>query len=384
MSVVPLNRGEDATQALSAMRRVASLGLPGPHARLLDIGSGPYLDYFSDEVLDVVASGGATCRFFEGAYGAGKTHLVRLLGQAALERGMAVAEVELSRDLALEDWRGIVQLTLQKIKVKANGVTAESLPRVLNMVRDQGRPPSGLDEARVPHPGFQQAMLHCVRAKNTSERGQRLLEKYLLGERVSVVELRRAGLHGIRAPLSRRNAEHVLNTVAITLHGLGVPGTMLIFDENERSLTHSHRGVPRRIKVAANLVRRLVDACPSGRIGAFVALFAVLPGFVRQCAEVYPALGQRLARPAGLVSSPWRSPVLRVADANTVRSADDFLKQAVERFVELASTLGPVPDGFAALLSVRGQALLREQAGEGYKRPLMKGLADTALKSLKD
>ena len=49
------------------------------------------------------------------------------------------------------------------------------------------------------------------------------------------------GIRGVKAPLSKRNAEHVMNTVATTLHALGVPGTLLAFDENEQTLATSNR-----------------------------------------------------------------------------------------------------------------------------------------------
>ena len=374
----------DEGDVLDALRCVASFGIPGRHAALLDVGSSEYVKYFEGEVLDaLVQAGGSTCRFLEGAYGSGKTHLIRLMCEAALERGLAVAEAELSRNLSLENWHGITQFVLQKIRVRADGRTVQSLPKILEFIAERGFRADGLSRVPVPHPGFRQGMALYLQPDLLSTQGRRLLKRYLMGERVSVVDLRRLGIRGVKAPLSKRNAEHVMNTVATTLHAFGVPGTLLAFDENEQTLaTNNSYRVPRRIHVAANLVRRLVDACPTGRVRGLVAVFAVLPGFVRQCASVYPALGQRLARPTVLKRHSWRSPVVFVSETSSIGSPEEFLEAAVNLFAELAACVDPGTDGLPRLLTEAGDQVLLLHAGEGYRRPLMKALADRTLAHL--
>lgn len=56
---------------------------------VIDVGSDAFVSCFEHEILNgLVQHGGATCRFFEGSYGAGKTHLLRLLGETARARGI--------------------------------------------------------------------------------------------------------------------------------------------------------------------------------------------------------------------------------------------------------------------------------------------------------
>ncbi|MEX2673372.1 MAG: BREX system ATP-binding domain-containing protein [Phycisphaeraceae bacterium] len=74
-------------------------------AALLEVGTGEYIDHFEQEVFsDIVAQGGSTCRFYEGPYGHGKTHLLELLRERALSVGFGVARIDLSSDLGFHDW----------------------------------------------------------------------------------------------------------------------------------------------------------------------------------------------------------------------------------------------------------------------------------------
>src|SRR4051812_40870847 len=90
----------------SLLEDLAQYGVPPAGAApLIDIGTGDYLEFFGSEILDqLVASGGSTCRFFEGPYGSGKTHLLQLMEDQALKRQMAVVRLDLSQALSLEDW----------------------------------------------------------------------------------------------------------------------------------------------------------------------------------------------------------------------------------------------------------------------------------------
>ena len=100
----------------------------------IDVGSGPYLEFFERELLEgFVELGGATCRLYEGEYGGGKTHLLQLLEDAALDRGAAVARADLSQDLHLSDWRGLVQHVLSNVRVQdKTGHFNRGVPQILD------------------------------------------------------------------------------------------------------------------------------------------------------------------------------------------------------------------------------------------------------------
>lgn len=362
-----------------ALEVVAQTGVPGQHAAaILDIGTGPFVRFFGAEILDdLIFRGGATCRFFDGSYGSGKTHLLRLLGEHAVGQGMATVQTELSPDLGLEDWKAITRYILQKLEVRIADDSYCGLPLILEGLRRHGLADAGaLRKAGLPHAGFQAAMVHAVTEATVA--GQ--LHRYLLGDRVTATQLKGAGLTDVKDPLSRRNAEQVLNTVVGGLFHLGVPGTLLLFDENEKTLNGSRP----KGKIASNLMRRLIDACATGGLMGTAVVFAVLPGFIDHAIEEYQALGQRIEMMREPESAPaWRWPVLPIEAVSTVRDPDEFLRQAVERFSRLVTHCGGDKGGGGkAALLANGRELLAGHPGADYRRPLMKRLAIVAIGQL--
>jgi len=354
---------------------------PADTAPYFDIGSREFVDFFTEEILDgLIAPGGATCRFFEGAYGSGKTHLLQMLENAGRKRHLAVVRVDLSEALALHDWRLITQYILQNVTVEFGGEVTRGLPNVLERV-GKFIPVNQHDFelAQLPHPGFKTAMLQGCFAGSQDEEA---LVRFLNGERVTVSALQRSGIFGVKNPLSARNAEQVLNTLLAGLHRLGLPGTMLLFDENEKTFD-SHVRYSYRRQLAVNLIRRFIDACFTGGLVGTVAVFAMLPGFLEACALEYPALGQRLQiTRGGLYPPAWRWPVLPLEAVGSVTDPDEFLSEAVEVFIGLCSEHIPTVDGMDARLRHEGKSVLEADAGTGYRRPLIKALADAALNGL--
>ena len=112
--------GGNGVQAQDILEQLAAHGTPSPGvARRIDVGSGPYLRFFEEELLSgLVEMGAAACRIYEGAYGAGKTHLLQLIAETALARGAAVVQADLSHDLQLSDWRGLIEHILQEIRLE--------------------------------------------------------------------------------------------------------------------------------------------------------------------------------------------------------------------------------------------------------------------------
>ncbi len=367
-----------------AIEQVAQYGTLGSsNAGLFDVGTNRFISFFDSEVLDdLILSGGSTCRFFEGGYGAGKTHLLHLLEELAIARGMAIARTELSHDLPLEDWYTTTKYLLQQITIISHGQEVRGLPSIIANLRETGQAKvESLRAASLPHAGFKRAMLIASQESGVSLS----LTRFLLGERVNNSQLQRDGYKGIRDPLVQRNAELVLETITGGLFHLGVQGTMLLFDETEKSFV-SNRLIPStKVRVAANLMRRLIDACSTGRLVGTVIGFAVLPGFLENCARVYPALGQRLEMARGEDIVPaWRWPVLPIEALSATKDRDDFLQLASRRIVELVNHCGGQGSSLEARLVSEGRSILVAQAGSGYRRVLMKRLASIAAEHLEE
>ncbi|MBY0552598.1 MAG: DUF2791 family P-loop domain-containing protein [Candidatus Obscuribacterales bacterium] len=365
---------------LDALEVVAQNGIPGPgSSKLLDVGTTDYLDFFEQEFIESNAmQGNSVCRFFEGTFGAGKTHLIQLLSDCAEAKAFALVRLDLSTALNLADWNHITQHVLQNMTFANGEQKLKGLCSILEYLGDQDSSRiAKLRSMRLPQPGFANAMELALGMKHKSAEYKELLTRFLQGEKVSVTLLKRIGIKGVRGPLSVRNADQILKTTLNGLFHLGVP-TMLLFDETERTLMKTNN--PKYSK-AANLMRRLVDAYASGGVHGSIVVFTVLPNFIQMCAEEYPALGQRLRTvPPDGIDFSWRNPVLAVRDLCPL-TEEEFVDSAVGRMVQIADALGADEENLENTLSRLGHDILQNNAGAGFRRELMKALSNRVLKA---
>lgn len=369
----PDNPSRDAI--LDVLEGLAQYGIPPEgSAHLIDVGSEKFVQFFDLEFFELLVSrGGSTCRILEGAYGSGKTHLLQLLRDVAFQRGMAVVSTDLSRAIGLEDWRQVVQHSLEQMEARIEGQTFKSLARIM---RALGSTNKIRKKFTGSHPGFAQAMNLAFLDEPANQEGRALLDRFLSGDRISVMDLKKCGVKGVKDPLSSRNAEHVLATVASGLRHYGLDGTALFFDENERTLSFQQSNPPKRIVTAANLLRRLIDQTVTGKVQGLIAVFAVLPGFTESCALAYPALGQRIQIAREHDDTPgWRTPVLPVGRTSDLESPELFVERLSDRFVELTGH----SDALGKLLKAAGIQIVKSDVSSGYKRQLVKHLAVLSL-----
>ncbi|HID31056.1 MAG TPA: hypothetical protein EYP19_13785 [Desulfobacterales bacterium] len=211
------------------------------------------------------------------------------------------------------------------------------------------------------------------------------MRRYLLGEKISAGELRNVGVRGVKNPLSQRNAEQVLNTVLNSLFHLGIPGTLLLFDETDRSFRSRRSAPSRKVRVSANLIRRFIDSCTTEGLIGTLAVFAVLPGFLEDCGRIYPALGQRIqVTYRDTVQPAWRWPALPIHALSSVTQPKDFLHAVIEKFEAVVLHCGGDIGGLRSRMSEEGQRILSENAGMGFRRDLMKALATLALERMRE
>ena len=176
-----------------------------------------------------------------------------------------------------------------------------------------------------------------------------------------------------------------LSRLIESLNILGLSGFMLLFDENERSF-QPRRGSPNRKQLnAANLMRHLVDGCITGTLPRTIVVFTILPGFLEAMTLHYQALGQRLAMVRDMdINGSWRWPVLSLEQINTAREPELFLEHSISRFCAAVEKCGVSSQGLAEAMKLRGTRIIEQNAGSGYKRDLMKGLAVLAMERIRE
>lgn len=373
----------DRDNIIAALEPVAQNGIPGPGtAHILDIGTDGYLRYFEKEVFEqLLLPGGSTCRFYEGSYGSGKTHLLDLLEDMGMEMGMTVTRIDLSQSQSLADWKLITSDLLENMCIKIDGEIVNSLPEILERLGSKGVPASAFKNAIFPHAGFHNAMYYALNASSLNDMQLEALRTYLLGGKIGVTKMRGLGLKKVSSPLTEKNSEVILKTVFNGLYALGVKGNVVLFDENEKTLYTDRATPPKKLIIAANVIRRLIDGCASRSFQGTLFAFSVLPNFLEECARVYPALGQRLKVEYN-GSRIWRRPVLPIIDLNTTTESEEFLEKAVDKYVDMVKRCGGNIDGLKDSMMIQGNDVISLQSGSGYRRDLMKLLSLLALQKI--
>lgn len=349
----------------------------------MDIGTDRYLEYFESEVIDgLLAQGGATCKFIAGNYGSGKTHVLDLLHERALARGLAVVRTDLSQALSLEDWRLLTRHILDNVEMTFRDDVVRSLPSLLDAIYREGWVKS-LTRASLPHPGFVQAMKLMLAGLPGLPHARGPLSRYLTGEPVTVRELEGCRVKGVKNSLNGRNAESVLRTVIGALHHLGVPGVLLLFDENEKTFQFGRGAAPpARVRDGANLLRRLIDSTAGGHVPGMAAVLTVLPTFVDACANAYDALGQRVRLTGQRGTGAWRWPNLSISALAPELSPEMFVHQLSARVSQLVCQAGGNTDGLESRLREIGGGILASHAGQDHRRYVSRALAVEALRRL--
>lgn len=375
---------------------IASNGIPKREsAKIIDVGSHQFIDFFNSEILNnFVLDGGSTCRFFEGISGSGKSHLLRLIEDYSLDNGFVVCHTPLYKEQSFDRWDGITRHILENMCIRDNGREIIGFSKILEYVgQTKQLKRHEYRNEKLSHPCFQNAIVYALNRSSLDYRARLFLNDYLSGKKVSVREMKYAGLRRIKKPLSQRNAEQVLNTVLNSIYLLGLKGTILTFDETDNTWTRQQQHVPKKIQVAANMMRRFVDGCTSGEIMGTTAIFGVLPSFMIDCYHCYPALGQRIQNLSGPNVRPgWRWHLSTPIEINSHFIGIDnktqqhtiFLDKAVERFWYLVKYCGGRTDGLEKELLEKGREVLQNNVGEHYRRDVIRALSTVCVNRIRE
>jgi hypothetical protein len=369
----------DVNKVRSLVENCAAHGHASSNAWLYDVGCSDYLEFLKREILDGMTGRGiSTCRFFKGDPGTGKTHILRLIEEIGLDRGFAVAFINLNRSVSLDQWDLVAKEVLSRMKIKRGDRDVVGIDNIIEFYRRKDPGPIG--NVNVRNPSYRNAMVHLMRQDRNEANA--LLTHYVKGDKVSIGELRRSGIKDVKMSLSTKNAEATLFSALDLIPHIGtdgdrVPGTILLFDEAD----NTWQGGRKRSMYAANCARRFIDASKNGEVKSTLACFAVLNSFLGGCVD-YQALHQRIHTFDDLDGKrvPWRfhsMPVALVSQLGTGAQGDPrrgFVKAMAIKCVDIIEYCGGRTEGAAKDLEDLGHDLIRASAGEEYRRGVVRGM----------
>lgn len=286
-------------EILDALRRgtVPSNGLDQ-----LAVGLGRF-EAELDAELDVVGAGGAMFKAVRGEYGSGKTFFARWLGDHAMKKGFAVAEVQINEiDTPLHKLETVYRRCIESLR------TASIQPSALRPILDawlftieddaaqQGIDVDALLERRLADvatraPVFPLAIRAYRRFVAEGDHdGADALVAWLGGQpHIAASVKRRAGIKG---DLDHYLALGFLRGLLAILADAGNPGLLLVLDEVE---TLQRIRSDARAK-ALNALRQLIDEVHDGHFPGLYLLITGTPAFFegRQGIPLLPPLADRL------------------------------------------------------------------------------------------
>jgi len=311
MTVSPARR----RTVLAALRRGT---VPETGLDLLAVGLDRFEPTFDAELAGCVA-GSAAFTAVRGDYGAGKTFLARWLGERAKNRGMAVAEVQVSEtETPLHRLETVYRRLCERLS------TATAQPSAFRPVLDSwlyaleedvlaegavagedadalGTAVDALVEQRLgalsrTTPGYATGLRGYRRAVAegdvTTADG---IAAWLAGQPHVAAAARRAA--GVKGDLDHFLALGFLQGLLTVLRDAGHPGLLLVLDEVE---TLQRVRSDARAK-ALNALRQLIDEVDGGRFPGLYLLVTGTPAFFegRQGVQLLPPLAQRLSTDFG-------------------------------------------------------------------------------------
>lgn len=315
--------------------------------------------------LEDVAEGDRKIRIFNGRYGDGKTHLMRLLRSMALQSNFVVGYVAITKEVPLSQWALLYQAIVRSLHT----VSRPNSPG-LGVIIDPTSPDPTIGDRLMPlaetvrglthlHPDFLTATYRYATAQGSSIDSTAdllTIRNWFEGQPVARSVLTHLG---ISAAISKQDGPRLLASLVGVLRHFGFGGLVLLLDEVESTLMQ--RSAQARGASYDNL-RQLVDRndLPSHSL----AVFSTTPEMFsdpERGFQSYPALWSRISSvtPPGAVD--FRATVCDLtatpptkADFETIGSRIRVLHEIGYQW-NSAATVSPSFIAAAAALAAEGK-----------------------------
>lgn len=337
----------NSTVARDALNRLASIGTPDRNPDVVletTVGLDEIIKQIETESLPFLNADGSFICFVQGAYGRGKTHLLRVVEAVARQKGFVTAYAEASAEKAPFE---SMAATYRRIAQQITGPLSENtgLINLLREARDLSNVATIAQHVRsdvcLAH-DFRNLVAAVV--QNLDVTALSGLRELLVGSptaRVSFPALFR-DYPTLPRPLGRlvpRTGASWLRSLASLPRALGYPGFLILFDETEVRAAISRKGPRTRQEHLANL-RNLVDHVAAGALRGCGIVYAVTDDLLEIAKRDLAALFQRVARYSRRFPNP-RAIWMDLDELTNPRTdQDEFFEKMANRLIALAQRAG--------------------------------------------
>ena len=309
-----LTNEENKLVASHIIQRLGEGGQP-PEFGLsrINVGNESYLNVLEHEYFETLLKQGSSFKLVQGYFGGGKTHFLHCVRELAWKHGFVSSIVELSpAECPYDDSLKVYQNVASHLMMKPDSITDAPQLGICNIIRrvidqklEQSTSSDPLEEVRKwiqiklsrawceSHSCRQAIVQFAIASLDNDFRAEQILEAWLLGENIVIPELKN---YGVYEQISKSNGFTMMRSLLQMIVALGLPGTVLLFDEVDRNLSVSAK----RSHIIGDNLRQVVDLCGRHQLPHTLFMYAVPPEFMRTVVPDYPALYQRLKSPVPL------------------------------------------------------------------------------------
>lgn len=259
--------------------------------------------------LETIAGGGSQVRFLRGAYGTGKSFMIRYLGETALSQNYIVANIPIHTGFGFSKLEDIYVNIMNNLSCRFDGGGGSSFESIFDQwlidLKKQGDMHKAtkdiyevITEVKDYNSSFSNVLLIYIRAKINNEFDlANTAAAWIKGDRNMAHQLKKQ--LKVKGSIGRENAMDVFRAFVKLIHSIGYKGLVITFDEAEFIM---HQRVDIRAKAYGNL-RQLMDLSGAGELDYCGFIFAGTPEFFdheEKGVKSYQALHQRIGE---LISS---------------------------------------------------------------------------------
>lgn len=276
-----------------------------------------------DNYIEGVASGESRVKFIRGAYGSGKTFLLKYMTEMALENNFIVANVPIHSGFGFSKFDGVYTNMMSNLIVKHGSESSTSFEMIfddwIGELRSGGNLSSAtqniykvIQELADYNSSFASVLLVYIRALiNRDYELTSTAASWIKGDKNMPFHLKKK--LNVKGSIDRENALDIFKGFVRMVHLLGYSGLIIAFDEAEVMM---QQRADIRLKAYSN-IRQLIDSAGAGEFANAGFMFAGTDEFfedeekgLKSYQAIYQRLGENLGGGKRLDNA--RQPVINI------------------------------------------------------------------------
>lgn len=336
----------DNREVLNAMKNG---NIPRGNIRNLCVARDDEIHEF-DNILEYIGDGGASTKFINGEFGAGKSFFLKVIEEEAYSRNYVVSRITIGHDLPFNK----IDLVYRQIVNSLRCRTGTSLNHIIDRwitslkVDAQDETDSPSEQRELVEEELNNELMNT---RDYSNSFATAIEKYYLAREDgddNTANYAQAWLRGdqhipftqkkkfgVKGDVARENVFNFLEALCTFITTIGYTGLVILIDEAEFIMKLPQK---RLRDVSYNYIRDIYDGCSNGRFNHVLFVFAGTPQFFEnddKGVHSYEALYSRIEDAIDTEYKDLRTPIITLEGFNKnnlEKLSDEIIKLHSEAY----------------------------------------------------